>query len=62
MNRPAAWTQSPFASEFLPEEIDRLQAGTMILCERCQWPHPTNLHCDKCSDGDARAATPLDLL
>ncbi len=30
-----SWRSSPHANEFLPEEIERLERGTMQLCEEC---------------------------
>lgn len=43
------WQSSPYASEFLPEEIHRLERGTMTLCEECLWPRSLDAACDKCA-------------
>ena len=42
------WRTSPYANEFLPEEIDRLERGTMDLCEECLWPRPVAGSCGNC--------------
>ncbi len=42
------WRTSPYASEFLPDEIDGLERGTMQLCEECLWPRPVNGSCGNC--------------
>lgn len=39
------WRTSPYANEFLPEEIERLERGTMELCEECLWPRPVEGSC-----------------
>ena len=48
MTRHDAWKTSPHASEFLPDEIDGLERGTMQLCDKCQWPRPVNGSCRNC--------------
>ena len=48
MNQPADWRQSPYASEFLPHEIQLLDEGAMELCSECQWPRLKNGGCDNC--------------
>lgn len=53
MTATGNWNSSPYASEFLPEEIDRLEAGTMVVCAACFWPRPTGAACDKCAARDA---------
>ena len=42
------WKSSPYASEFLPEEIERLERGTMELCDVCLWPRPVEGRCGNC--------------
>ncbi len=47
------WKTSPNAAEFLPEEIEQLQLGTMALCEECLWPRPVDTMCPRCATYDA---------
>ena len=53
MTATANCNSSPYASEFLPEEIHRLEAGTMVVCAACFWPRPTDAACDKCAAHNA---------
>ena len=46
---PPGWKSSPNAPEFLPEEIERLQAGAMVLCDECLWPRPVDAACANCA-------------
>ena len=48
MTQHDRWRTSPHANEFLPDEIDRLDAGTMELCDACQWPRPVAGACRNC--------------
>lgn len=45
----ADWRTSPYASEFQPDEIDRLEDGSMVLCEECHWPRPAHDACNRCA-------------
>lgn len=53
MTETGNWDSSPYALEFLPEEIDRLEAGTMVVCAECFWPRPADAACDKCAARNA---------
>ena len=48
MTQRDSWRSSPHANEFLPEEIERLERGTMQLCEECLWPRPVDGSCSNC--------------
>lgn len=53
MTATGNWNESPYAAEFLPEEIHRLETGTMVVCAACFWPRPADAACDKCAGRDA---------
>lgn len=49
MTQNSNWKSSPHALEFLPDEIERLEAGTMTICADCLWPR---LHQEPCDHGE----------
>lgn len=48
MTQREEWKSSPHAYEFLPREIERLEDGSMELCEACRWPRPIGAPCGHC--------------